>query len=76
MLYSFRNRQPRVGQGTYVSEQAILIGDVKIGDNCYIGHGAVLRGDYGSIEVGDGTAVEEGRWSILPRMKSAGSGRK
>ena len=31
-----------------------------IGDNCYIGHGAILRGDYGRIEIGDGTAVEEG----------------
>ena len=60
MLYSFRNRQPRIGQETYVSDQAILIGDVKIGDDCYIGPGAMLRGDYGSIEVGDGTAVEEG----------------
>lgn len=60
MFYSFRNRKPRVGNQTYVSEHALLIGDVKIGDNCYIGHGAVLRGDYGSIEVGSGTAVEEG----------------
>jgi len=37
-----------------------VIGDVKIGDNCYIGHGAILRGDYGSIQIGNGTAVEEG----------------
>ena len=28
--------------------------------NCYIGHGSILRGDYGRIEIGDGTAVEEG----------------
>ena len=37
-----------------------MIGDVVIGDNCYIGHGAILRGDYGAIVVGSGTAVEEG----------------
>jgi carbonic anhydrase/acetyltransferase-like protein (isoleucine patch superfamily) len=60
MFYSFRNREPRIGRETYVSEHAFLIGDVKIGDNCYIGHGAILRGDYGSIEIGSGTAVEEG----------------
>ncbi len=60
MLYSFRNRKPRIGKETYVSEHALLIGDVRIGDNCYIGHGAILRGDYGSIEIDSGTAVEEG----------------
>jgi carbonic anhydrase/acetyltransferase-like protein (isoleucine patch superfamily) len=60
LLYSFRNREPQIGEDTYVSEQAVLIGDVKIGDDCYIGPGAILRGDYGTIEVGDGTAVEDG----------------
>ena len=60
MLYSFDDRKPEIGKETYVSETAILIGDVKIGDNCYIGHGAILRGDYGSIKIGEGTAVEEG----------------
>ena len=60
MLYSFDGRRPEIGKETYVSETALLIGDVKVGDNCYIGHGAVLRGDYGTIEIGDGTAVEEG----------------
>ena len=60
MLYRFRNKEPRIGKETYISEHALVIGDVKIGDNCYIGHGAILRGDYGSIEIGAGTAVEEG----------------
>ena len=60
MFYSFRNRAPQSGKETYVSEHAIVIGDVKIGDNCYIGHGAMLRGDYGSIEIDSGTAIEEG----------------
>jgi carbonic anhydrase/acetyltransferase-like protein (isoleucine patch superfamily) len=60
MLYSFDNRKPQIGKETYVSESALLIGDIKVGNNCYIGHGAILRGDYGTIEIGDGTAVEEG----------------
>lgn len=60
MLYEFDGRQPEIGQDTYVSETAQVIGDVRIGDNCYIGHGAIIRGDYGSIEIDSGTAVEEG----------------
>lgn len=60
MLYRFGTKRPNVGENSYVSELARVIGDVTIGDNCYIGHGAILRGDYGRIVVGDGTAVEEG----------------
>lgn len=60
MLYRFGGKQPTVGENSYVSELATVIGDVVIGVNCYIGHGAILRGDYGRIEIGDSTAVEEG----------------
>jgi carbonic anhydrase/acetyltransferase-like protein (isoleucine patch superfamily) len=60
MLYKFDGKRPMVGKDTYVSDLARVIGDVIIGANCYIGHGAILRGDYGRIEIGDGTAVEEG----------------
>jgi len=60
MLYSFDGKAPSVGDGTYVSETAIVIGEVKIGKNCYIGHGAIIRGDYGKIEIGNETSVEEG----------------
>lgn len=60
MLYKFDGKRPTVGKDTYVSDLATVIGDVVIADNCYIGHGAILRGDYGRIEIGDGTAVEEG----------------
>ena len=60
MIYSFDGRKPVIGSETYVSETAVVVGDVRIGDNCYIGHGAILRGDYGTIKIGNGTAVEEG----------------
>ncbi|MBI9089611.1 MAG: gamma carbonic anhydrase family protein [Desulfobacterium sp.] len=60
MLYHFDGKTPSVGRGSYVSDLARVIGDVEIGDNCYIGHGAIIRGDYGRIVIGDGTAVEEG----------------
>ncbi len=60
MLFEFDGNKPCIGRGAYVSETAQVIGDVVIGDNCYVGHGAILRGDYGRIEIGSGTAVEEG----------------
>ncbi|MCX7965536.1 MAG: gamma carbonic anhydrase family protein [Syntrophorhabdaceae bacterium] len=60
MLYRFDGKVPQIGENTFVSETAIVIGDVRIGNNCYIGHGAILRGDYGKIIIGDKTSVEEG----------------
>ena len=59
MLYAFDGREPEIGRDVYISDQAVVIGDVKIGDGCYVGPGAILRGDYGRIEIGSGTAVEE-----------------
>jgi carbonic anhydrase/acetyltransferase-like protein (isoleucine patch superfamily) len=60
MLYRFDGKQPVIGSESYVSETATVIGDVKIGERCYIGHGAILRGDYGAIVLGNETSVEEG----------------
>jgi len=60
MLYRFDGNQPKIAKSAYVSELASVIGDVVIGKNCYIGHGAILRGDYGKIIIGAGSAVEEG----------------
>lgn len=60
MLFTFEGKTPVVGTNSYVSETAQVIGDVIIGDSCYVGHGAIIRGDYGRVVIGDGTAVEEG----------------
>ncbi len=76
MLYRFDEKQPVVGKNSYVSDIARVIGDVVIGENCYIGHGAILRGDYGRIEIGDGTAVEEGAIVHAPPDDLNGIGKK
>jgi carbonic anhydrase/acetyltransferase-like protein (isoleucine patch superfamily) len=58
-IYEFENRRPTIGNGTFIFKSADIIGDVIIGENCYIGPGARIRGDYGSIRIGDNTAIEE-----------------
>ena len=60
MFYRFDGKEPVIGANTYVSETALLIGDVRIGKRCYIGHGVILRGDYGTIEIDDEVTIEEG----------------
>ena len=58
-IYEFEKKKPRIGKGTFIFPSADVIGDVAIGENCYIGPGARIRGDYGSIRIGNDTAVEE-----------------
>lgn len=58
-LYEFEGKKPSVGEDTYVSETADVIGDVIIGARCYIGPGARIKGDYGSVRLGDETSVQE-----------------
>jgi phenylacetic acid degradation protein len=58
-LYVFEGRKPKVGKTSYVHEKAVVIGKVTIGEQCFIGAGAVLRGDWGEIEVGDGSNIQE-----------------
>jgi len=58
--YRFKDKAPQISPHAYVAPSAQVIGAVAIGEGCYIGHGAILRADYGTIIIGDGTAVEEG----------------
>lgn len=58
-LYEFEGRVPKIGSHSFVFDNATIIGDVTIGEYVWIGPGAVLRGDYGSISVGDYSAIED-----------------
>ena len=57
---SVRGRTPKVGEGTFVAETAVLIGDVTIGKDCSIWYNTVLRGDVNTITVGDRTNIQDG----------------
>jgi phenylacetic acid degradation protein len=58
-LYPFEDKFPVIHPTAYVHPQAALIGDVTIGEECFVGAGAVLRGDFGRIRVGPGTSLQE-----------------
>lgn len=57
--YEFEGKSPRIAPSSFVHPDATVIGDVIIGGKCFIGAGAVLRGDYGRIVIGDGSNVQE-----------------
>lgn len=50
-VYAFEGVTPVIDKTAYVHPSAVLIGDVIIGPRCYVGGNAVLRGDFGRIEM-------------------------
>jgi carbonic anhydrase/acetyltransferase-like protein (isoleucine patch superfamily) len=58
-IYDFEGRVPSLGKNTYVSHSASVIGKVTIGDECYIAPGAIVKGDYGEIQVGNGCSIQD-----------------
>lgn len=44
---------------TYIAPNATLVGDIVLEENVSIWYGAVLRGDSGTITVGEGTNIQD-----------------
>jgi phenylacetic acid degradation protein len=59
MIMSFKGMIPVIHPSSYIHPTAVILGHVTIGKDCYIGPGAVLRGDWGKVIVGDGCNVQE-----------------
>ena len=59
LVTRFEGLVPVIDPSAYVHPSVVLIGDVIIGPGCYIGAGAVLRGDFGRIEVRAGANVQD-----------------
>jgi phenylacetic acid degradation protein len=57
--YPFEGHHPVVDPSAFIHPLAVLIGDVTIGKYVYVGPGAVIRGDWGSVVIGDGCNVQE-----------------
>lgn len=60
ILKTLNGKTPQIGRDTFIADNAALVGDVTIGDNCSIWYGAVLRGDVGAIRIGNNSNVQDG----------------
>lgn len=59
-VYALGDRVPDIAPDAYVHPDATVIGDVRIGSGSSVWPGAVLRGDYGTITVGQRTSIQDG----------------
>ncbi len=58
-IYAFEGLVPVVDPSAFVHPTAVLIGDVIVGPECYVGPGASLRGDMGRIVMERGSNLQD-----------------
>jgi carbonic anhydrase/acetyltransferase-like protein (isoleucine patch superfamily) len=51
--------KPEIHKSSFVAKTAVIIGDVRIGKNCGVFPNAVIRGDQNTIEIDDGSNVQD-----------------
>ncbi len=58
-IRTFEGKTPRIHPSSYVDQDAVLIGDIEIGEECIILPGAVIRADGGTTRIGDRSNVQD-----------------
>ncbi|MBI2871647.1 MAG: gamma carbonic anhydrase family protein [Chloroflexi bacterium] len=58
-IYEFEGKRPSIGASSYVHPTAVLIGDIVIGEGCWIGPNTTIRADYGKIRLGDFSNIQD-----------------
>ncbi|ETI60801.1 gamma carbonic anhydrase family protein [Marinomonas profundimaris] len=59
VMKSFRGKTPQLGDRVWVDENAVVIGDVTIGDDSSVWPLVAIRGDMHSITIGARTSVQD-----------------
>lgn len=59
LVKTLNGKTPKLGENCFLAENATIIGDVEIGNNCSIWYGAVLRGDVHYIKIGNNTNIQD-----------------
>ncbi|WP_426359249.1 gamma carbonic anhydrase family protein [Pseudocolwellia sp. HL-MZ19] len=59
-IRSFKNTSPTFGKNNYIDSSAVLIGDIRIGDEVSIWPLVAIRGDVNHIVIGDRSNVQDG----------------
>ncbi len=60
LIKSVRGFTPIFGQNCYLAENATVIGDVEMGNDCSVWFQAVVRGDVNSIRIGNKVNIQDG----------------
>jgi carbonic anhydrase/acetyltransferase-like protein (isoleucine patch superfamily) len=59
IIRPWSGKAPRLAEGVWVADGAVVVGDVEIGPDSSLWFGAIVRGDVNSIRIGARTNVQD-----------------
>ncbi|WP_340373717.1 gamma carbonic anhydrase family protein [Peribacillus sp. FSL E2-0218] len=59
MIYPFKGKEPQISESAYIAENAVVTGDVKIGDESSIWFNSVIRGDVAPTIIGKKVSIQD-----------------
>jgi len=82
MIVEWQGKRPCIAETAFIAPNAAIIGDVTIGEGASVWYGAVLRGDFGAIEVKAGANIQDnavvhteaGRITVIGENATIGHG--
>src|SRR5690554_1257022 len=60
LIKSINGKKPQYPGSCFIAENATVIGDVEMGENCSVWYNAVIRGDVHFIKMGNKVNVQDG----------------
>ncbi len=60
LIKSVRGFTPQIGNHCFLADNATIIGDTVLGDDCSVWFNAVVRGDVNSIRIGNHVNIQDG----------------
>jgi carbonic anhydrase/acetyltransferase-like protein (isoleucine patch superfamily) len=60
IIKEIRGFLPKFGETCFLADNAVVVGEVTMGDNCTVWFNAVVRGDVHSITIGNNTNIQDG----------------
>ena len=60
IIESVRGFTPQIGRDCFMATNAVIVGDVVMGDECSVWYSTVLRGDVNSIRIGNRVNIQDG----------------
>jgi gamma-carbonic anhydrase len=60
LIKPVRGIEPKFGSNCYLADNATVVGEVIMGDNCSVWFNAVVRGDVHFIHIGNNTNIQDG----------------
>ena len=59
MIYSFKIHTPSIHNSCFIADNATIIGNVELHEDCSVWFGAVIRGDASTITIGRGSNIQD-----------------